>query len=615
MRNTHVWKRLTHAAPAITLAIAMGLPILGTPAARAQAALPPAPASPVVPITLVAINDLHGHLEPPSGSVLVASSGEPEGRRVSAGGAAYLASLVQSIRRQNPGRTLLIGNGDLVGASPMVSSLFHDEPTIEVLNQMGLEVSSVGNHEFDKGSAELLRLQRGGCYPALADGSGGVVGRDTCMHAGQFAGARFQYLAANVIDTRTGQTLLPATAVREVAGIKLGFIGLTLRGTPAVVLPWGVRGLQFANEVATVNRLVPVLKKQGATVIVVLMHQGGHTSARTVQDKTCPDFRGPIVDVADRLDAAVDVVVSGHTHQAYVCVRPDGKLVTQAGAHGMLASRIELQVDAATGKLLSKDAHTLVVPNPMGVQDATGQTIALPAGLQALEPDAEVAAIVRRYTDWAAPLTQAVAGRLAEPLDRRANAAGESSLGAFVADGYLAATATDYAAPGQRPAHIAFTNPGGLRADLGTRTVTVGQLFNVLPFGNHLVTLDLTGAQVYRLLEQQWERGQPAGGRIMPVSQGFTYTWDARTPEGAAPGQGARVVPGSAKLHGVPLALEKTYRITVNNFMATGGDSLNVLKQGQKVQEGMGDLEAVTAYVRRKGLVPAPEAGRIQRLQ
>jgi 5'-nucleotidase len=565
-----------------------------------------------VHVTLIAINDFHGNILPPGGSVLMPDGANPAGTRVAAGGVAYLSALVQHIKKQKPGHTLVVGAGDLVGATPLASGLFHDEPTIEVLNQIGLDVSSVGNHEFDKGRTELLRLQNGGCYPRSADGSTGMVGVDTCMTAGSFSGAHFQYLAANVVDTASGLTLFPATALREVAGVKIGFIGLTLRATPSVVTPVGVAGLQFMSEVATVNRLAPQLKAQGAAAVVVLIHQGGQTSARTVQDKTCPDFSGPILALADQFASSVDVVVSGHTHQEYVCVRPDGKLITQTGFYGRLVSQIDLTIDAQANRVVAKDANNRVVLNGAVVKDANGQALALPKGAQAWTADPKVEAIVRRYGDLTAPLSDMEVGRLAAPLDRRTNAAGESTLGAAVADMYLAGTSDPSYA--DKAAQIAFTNPGGLRADLTNLAVTFGQLFNVLPFNNSLVTMDLTGAQILRLLEQQWERPQPAGGRILPVSQGFSYVWDANAPEGASPGSGHRVVAGSMRLHGVPIAMDKSYRVTVNSFMASGGDALSVFKQGRNVQEGETDLVAAKLYLRVKGVLPPPQMGRIQRL-
>ncbi|WP_342617003.1 bifunctional metallophosphatase/5'-nucleotidase [Rhodoferax sp. GW822-FHT02A01] len=575
--------------------------------------VPAARADEPVHVSLIAINDFHGNILPPAGSVLMPDAANASGTRVAAGGAAYLASLVRELRAQNPGRTLVVGAGDLVGATPLASGLFHDEPTIEVLNQIGLDISSVGNHEFDKGRKELLRLQNGGCYPRAEDGSTGIVGKDTCMNAGGFPGARFQYLAANVVDTRTEQTLLPATALREVGGVKIGFIGLTLRATPSVVTPAGVVGLRFVSEVATVNKLAPQLKAQGAAAVVVLIHQGGQTGARTVQDKTCPDFSGPILDLADGFDSAVDVVVSGHTHQEYVCTRPDGKLVTQTGFYGRLLTRIDLQIDAMARKVVAKDANNFVVLNGAVVKDINGNPLPLPQGAKALEPDPQVEAIVRRYGDLTAPLSEMEVGRLTAPLERRTNAAGESTLGALIADAFLAGTSDS--SYGDKPAQIAFTNPGGLRSDLtSSLTVTFGQLFNVLPFNNTLVTMDLTGAQILRLLEQQWERPQPAGGRVLPVSQGFSYVWDASKPEGAAPGTGHRVVPGSMRLNGEPMEMDKLYRVTVNSFMASGGDAFNVFKSGRNVQEGDNDLAVTKLYLRVKGLVQPPVMGRIQRL-
>lgn len=565
-----------------------------------------------VHISLIAINDFHGNIQPPVGTVLMPDAANPNGTRVAAGGAAYLSSLVREIKGRNPGRTLVVGAGDLVGATPLASGLFHDESTIEVLNQIGLDVSSVGNHEFDKGRTELLRLQNGGCYPRSDDASAGVVGVDTCMNAGAFPGAKFQYLAANVVVNRTGQTLFPATVMREIGGVKIGFIGLTLRTTPAVVTPAGVLGLQFQGEVATVNRLAPQLKAQGAAAIVVLIHQGGQTSARTVQDKSCPDFSGPILALADQFDSAVDVVISGHTHQEYVCVRPDGKLVTQTGFYGRLVTSIELQIDAGTNKVIAKDANNLVVLNGANVKDVNGIPLALPQGAQALQPDPQVEAIVRRYGDLTAPLADMEVGRLSVPLDRLQSAAGESTLGAVIADAFLAGSSDT--SNGQRPAQIAFANPGGLRADLRNLAVTFGQLYSVQPFNNNLVTMDLKGRQILRLLEQQWERPQPAGGRILHVSQGFSYTWDASTPEGAIQGTGHRVVPGSMRLQGEPMELDKLYRVTVNSFMASGGDGFNEFNHGLNMQEGESDLVVVKLYLRLKGVLPPPQMGRITRL-
>ncbi len=564
-------------------------------------------------ISLIALNDFHGNILPPVGSVLVPDPSNASGTRVSAGGAAYLSTLVHLLKQQNPNHTLVVAAGDMIGASQLTSGLFHDEPTIDILSQIGLDISSVGNHEFDKGRAELLRLQAGGCYPKSDDGTTGLVGVDTCMNQGKFNGASFQYLAANVLDQKTGETLFPAYTIRSLEGVKIGFIGLTLKDTPSVVTPAGVAGLQFVDEVETVNRLVPVLKSKGVTVIVVLIHQGGETKAKTLLDKSCPGFSGDIISLSDRMDPAIDVVVSGHTHQEYVCFRPDGKLITQSGFYGRLVTKIDLTVDSSTKKVLAKDANNKVVFNDVGVKDTSGAAVPLPAIYTTLQRDPAIDQVVRRYGDLSASITDVVVGRLSMPLDRKVNPAGESTLGDVIADAFLAG-ASD-ASYGNKPAQIAFTNRGGIRSDLSASlTVTFGQLFNVMPFNNNLVTMDLSGRQLLRLLEQQWESPQPAGGRVMSVSSGFSYAWDASKPEGAAPGTGQRIVAGSMTLNGAPIEFDKTYRITVNNFMASGGDNFTVLAHGTNVQAGEIDSVVAKLYFRVKGIVSAPSLDRIARV-
>lgn len=568
--------------------------------------------APPVQLSLIGLNDFHGNLQPPSGSVIVADPANPAGTRVTAGGAAYLTTLIAALKAQNPGNTLVVAAGDMIGASPLTSGLFHDEPTIDALGMMGLDLTSVGNHEFDKGRDELLRMQNGGCLPPSADGSRGIVGVDTCMNNGKFAGAKFQYLAANVIDQKTGAPLFPAYSIKTVGTVKVGFIGLTLKDTPSVVTPAGVAGLQFVDEVTTVNQLVPTLKSQGVSAIVVLVHQGGSTTAALVNDKSCPGFAGDIVAIADKLDPAIDVIVSGHTHQEYVCVRPDGKLITQTGSYGRIATKIDMTIDPNTRKVTKKDATNIVAVNDVGAKDAKGVLIPVPAGQSVQAKDGVIDALVQRYASLTAPITSIVLGNLTGFLDRKANPAGESSLGDVIADSFLAASSD---ASYTTPAQIAFTNPGGIRADLtSSLQVTFGQLYNVQPFGNNLITMDLTGTQLLRLLEQQWESPQPAGGRILPLSRGLTYTWDAAKPEGAPPKTGNRIVPASLKLNGLPIEAERRYRVTVNNFMASGGDNFTVLTGGTNVQQGALDIDASSAYFKSSGTITPPPANRITRL-
>jgi 5'-nucleotidase len=547
-----------------------------------------------VTVSLISINDFHGNLLPSGLSVMVRDEANGTMRQVPAGGIASLATLIRDLRAENPERTLLVAGGDLVGASPQVSGMFHDEPTVDALNQLGLVLSTVGNHEFDKGRDEILRLQNGGCFPPTADGTRGLVGVDTCMNDGRFDGARYRYLAANVIDERSGQTLFPAYAIRRIGGVNIGFIGVTLKETPAVVTPSGIVGLRFADEVSTINGLLPEIKRAGADFVVVLLHQGAATRAAAINDASCPGFNGEALRIVDALDNAVELVITGHTHQEYVCRRPDGKLVTQAGHYGRLATKVDLQVDPASGKVLGKTARTHVAASEPSRQD--------PA----------MAALVQRYAELTAVRAGVVVAQVAGPLDRRPNAAGESTLGDVIADAYLFGTAGE--AYGPRAAQIALVNRGGMRADLDQGPdVTFGQLYRVHPFSNTLITIELSGAQLLRLLEQQWEQPQPPGGRMLSVSAGLSYTWNAAQPEGAPPGQGQRLVPGSLRLHGAPIVATQTYRVAVNSFLASGGDNFTVLAAGRPIQESELDLEVLTAYFSAQKRVAAPALTRIQR--
>jgi len=570
-----------------------------------------APGPATVTVSLIGMNDFHGNLLPTGGSVTIADPNHPAGVKVPAGGAAYLATLVTQLKARNPGNTLVVGAGDLIGASPLESSLFHEEVTIEVLNQIGLDISAVGNHEFDQGRDELLRLQNGGCFPAAA--GKGVVGVDTCMSEGRFGGAKFQYLAANVFDARTGATLLPATAIRRVGGLDIGFIGLTTRATPSVTTPAAVQGLRFDDEVQTINGLVPSLKQAGVAAIVVLIHEGGSTKATAINDKTCPGLSGEIVGIADRLDPAVEVIISGHSHSEYVCTRPDGKIVTQTGSYGRVLSHINLVIDPRTKRVVRKEANNVPVVNEVILKDARGQPLALPANIAALKKDAAVEALVQRAVALTAPLTGARVGMLSGRLDRAASDAGESTIGNVAADAYLAATSGP--AWSAKPAQIAFTNQGGLRNDLaGNGPVTFGQLYSVMPFNNSLVSMDLTGAQLLRLLEQQWEQPQPSHGNVLSGSANFTYAWDAAKPAGATPGTGQRVVPGSMRLNGAPVEMAQVYRITVNSFMADGGDNFAILRSGANRQSSGVDLDALSGYFKAAGTLTPPPLGRVRRI-
>jgi 5'-nucleotidase len=528
-----------------------------------------------VQVKVLAINDFHGNLKPASGGIRIKDPLDAsKSIVVPAGGSEHLATAVALMRAKNPNH-IFVAAGDLIGATPLLSALFRDEPTIESLSLMGLEASAVGNHEFDKGADELLRMQRGGCK--TADGKD-----DSCKGPQPFTGARFKYLAASTVVQATGQTLFPGYHVKSFQGIPIAFIGMTLKDTPTIVVADGVRGLTFRDEAQTVNELVPKLKAQGIEAIVLLIHEGG----MTVGDyNECPGISGPIVDIVKKLDKAVDVVISGHTHRAYNC-RIDGRLVTSGDKYGTVITEIDLTLDPKTGRITHSRADNVIVRTTSFAKEPR-QT-----------------ALIEAYERLVQPLAKRVVGRIAQALPREGNAAGESPLGQVIADAQLAATR-------EFGAQISFMNPGGIRAGLALPAdgqVRYEDLFAVQPFYNNLVTMTLSGAQLAQLLEQQWV-GQPtAAGRVMNVSRGFSYAWDASKP----PGQ--RVVPGSMKLGGQVVAANAELRVTVNSFLAGGGDNFAVLKQGANPRTGMMDVDAFEQFLKANPTLVPGALDRITRL-
>ena len=578
--------RRTTVAAAVTTTLA-GLTVA---AALPAAAEPQHPSGPEpVDVQLLALNDFHGALEPPTGSGGRIQTGpDPDGDgtatapTVDAGGAEYLDTQLAALaEQQQQENTITVAAGDLIGASPLLSAAFHDEPTIEALGLAGLDYASVGNHEFDEGSAELLRIQDGGCHPV-----------DGCADGTPYEGADFQYLSANAFVTETGEPLLPPYAVHRVQGERIGFIGMTLEGTGDIVSQQGVAGLEFADEVETANRYATELQAQGVEAIVVLLHQGGSQSGPDAWDVDgCAELTGPIVDIATGMSDAIDVVVSGHTHQAYNCL-VDDKVVTSAGSNGRLVTDIALQLDRRTGDVVR--------------ETATADNVVVERTVAA---DAEQTALIARYREVLGPIAAEVVGSVAveltrvqeDPLD-----GAESTLGNVIADAQFAAT------DDEQGAVAAFMNPGGVRADLGAGEVTYEEAFTVQPFANNLVTLDLTGAQLNCLLEQQYQVG-----RVLYVSDSVRYQVDpagTSAAAGADPCTGTRVPDGSVQIGGAPVTADATYRVTVNNFLAGGGDGFSVLTGGTNPVTGAIDLDAFTAYLGANSPVPAPALDRITRV-
>ena len=538
---------------------------------------------------ILAINDFHGNLEPPKVAIDAPAPG-PGSVRVPAGGVAYLAGAARALRAGHP-HSVTVSAGDMIGAAPLVSSLYLDEPTILAMGLVGVEYNAVGNHEFDRGIAELLRMQDGGCDKHTS--------RTPCA-VESFAGAPFRFLAANVLR-KDGGTLFPGTAIKDFGPVQIGFIGMTLKETGTIVTPAGVTGLTFADEAATANAAVSALRLAGADAIVVLIHQGGRTSGG-YDDKNCPNLDGDIMPILARLDPAIDLVISGHTHRAYVCElsRAGAKplLLTSAGSYGTLITDIRLSI-APTGGVQAKAADNIIVQGE-AFSGARGPVSVQP-GFTVYPKDPATAALVDRYVAAAAPVAARVVGKISGPITREPTPAREHTGGDFIADAQLAATKG-------LGAQIAFSNSGGVRADLvpaDDGSITFGQLFAMQPFGNNLNIKTLTGAQLKALLEQQFESGTntPARPNMLLPSRGFAFAYDLSLPAGQ------RIV--SMTLDGKPIDPGANYRITVVNFLSTGGDNFTVLTQGTDLLDpNLLDVDASEAYLKSGGDVP--KLGRIE---
>lgn len=532
----------------------------------------------VVEVQLVTLNDFHGNLEP--SKYVWDSVRDQDARTVMAGGIDTLGAALQAWRKRDP-ELLLVGAGDLIGASPAISSMWADEPTMAAMDLLGLRASTVGNHEFDAGRVELLRQQKGGCKSPRAD--------KACKFDPDYAGAKFSYLAANVIDMATRKPILPAYKIETAHGVKVAFIGTVLRETAETSLASGIAGLEFIDEADAINRQLPELRRQGVGVFVVLLHQGG-TTVEKFDQQDCSQLTGTVVDVVKRLDPAIRVVVSGHSHKGYLC-RVDGRLVTQSDSAGHVMARIKLRVDTGTNTLRDVSAtQEVMVP---------GTWPAAPALDGYLKKARE-----RSAAQLARPVATLALSTVGRGLDDN----GESPLGDLVADSVLAAG---------RPfgAQIAFMNDGGIRADLETgadKRVTIGQAQAVLPFGNKLVAMNLKGWQLYELLEQQWIGGRDSWRGLLQVSDGFTYQWDSKR------GEGSKVVADSVMLNGVPLHRESSYRVMVNNFLAEGGDAFPMFVNGvNRAESGILAIDALTAYLvkREETGKPAGKAESQQRIR
>jgi len=556
----------------LTIAIVLVAVLILTPATvSAKPAAPPG----TVNVQLLAINDFHGNLQPPSGS---------SGRVgvTPAGGVEYLATHIKNLEATNPDRTLEVAAGDLIGASPLLSAAFHDEPTIEAMNAFGLDISAVGNHEFDEGVDELLRIQNGGCHPV-----------DGCQDGDDYAGAGFQYLAANVVYKNNGKPIFPAYKVRSLGGAKVGFIGLTLEGTPEIVTASGIQSVNFLDEATTINAATQELKAKGVHTIVVLLHEGGAQSVGLSESTidTCTGMSGAIVGIVGQLDDEVDLVISGHTHNAYNCLLSNSASrqipVSSGSSFGRLVTDIDLTINRSTDQPTSISVDNKIVTRDVPLDPAE-------------------TAIVTKYNTAVAPIANRVVGSITADINRVNNAAGESALGDVIADAQLEDTLAE-------GAQIALMNPGGIRADLvysqvsggeAPGQVTYGEAFGVQPFNNNVVTETLTGAQVKTVLEQQFCNATLTAPRVANVilqpSTGLTYTWSQSAPCGSK-------VSGLA-LNGVPIDPSASYRVEMNSFLADGGDGFPEFRNGTNRVVGGLDIDALTDYLgAHSPVAPGPQ--------
>ncbi|MCA1058801.1 5'-nucleotidase C-terminal domain-containing protein [Rossellomorea aquimaris] len=492
----------------------------------------------MIPVQLLGMNDFHGQLE---------TYRTVEGKKV--GGAEYLAAYVKKMKEENDS-TLLVHAGDMVGGSAPISSLKQDEPTVEFMNKIGFDVGTVGNHEFDEGVKEMQRLLNGGKH----------------QKTGEFSGATFPYTVANVIDKKSGKPILPPYVIKKVNGIPIGFIGIVTTETKDIVLPEGIESIEFKDEVESINETVKELKGKGVQSIVVL----AHVSAFSEKDGTLPS--NELVDYAPLIDDEVDVIFGGHNHQ-YANTIVDGKLIVESYSYGTAFSDVDLKIDPETKDIVEKKA-TIVQTFHDGI-----------------EPDKEIQNMVRNYGKEQSALLNQVVGYSEEAFTKHKHKGGERTLGSIIADSHRQAMNADFG----------FMNPGGIRADIPEGELRWGQLYTMLPFGTHLVKMNLTGSQIKDVLEQQWT------GNFKTILQpsGLHFTWIKDAPPGEK-------IVSVTDQDGTPINPDETYSVAITNYLATGGDGFSAFKKGTNVVSGPLTLDSFIAYIHHNdGALSQPDGNRI----
>ncbi|MEV5570926.1 bifunctional metallophosphatase/5'-nucleotidase [Spirillospora sp. NPDC052269] len=552
--------------PRLTLAAATAAVAVTAVAAQPAGAAPSHDNGKTVPVRLLALNDFHGNLEPPTGSSGTAV--DDNGASVPAGGAAYVAAHIKQLTDRN---TLKVAQGDLIGASPLISAAYHDEPSVQFMGDIGLTASAVGNHEFDEGLTELKRIQNGGCHPV-----------DGCSPAGPWKGAKFDYLAANVLREKTNKPALKPWTIREINGVRVGIIGVVTKTTPNIVTADGIKGLKFDDEVAAANRSARELKKRGVHAMVLLVHEGDQV-VQGSKPNDCGVVPGAGTRIAAEADPDIDVVLAGHTHQQYVCTvkDPNGqpRLYSSGSSFGRVITQVDLQVDRRT--------HDIVRSSMKGVNHVVTRDV---------KPDPGTEAFVQYWKDKVAATANKKIGTITAALTRAQSPAGETALGDVIADAQLESVK-------DKGAQVAVTNPGGVRTDLVYKdggTVTYGDAFAVQPFSNITGVTTLTGKQLDDVLEQQWTS---AGEKILQPSSGLHFTIDRTRPIGD------RV--SAITIDGKPVDPAASYKVAANNFLLGGGDGFSVFTQGKDQVLGPIDLDALVNYLGSHSPISPPALDRI----
>ncbi len=595
MTRSPTLRRLAALGTAMALLVTMAVP--------ATIAKTPKPPKPPIEIQILGLNDFHGQLEAVDPTVTSGArigsltSGVCAAACIAAGGVEYLATHVANLKATNP-NTVFVSAGDLIGATPLLSALFHDEPSIEAFNLMGLDYNGVGNHEFDEGVDELLRIAYGdestkGYEPARPDGCHPV---DGCGDGDGYGGADFDFLAANVAYRDSGETIFAPYSIHNFpGGVKVAFVGMTLEGTPLIVSPGGISTVDFFDEAETVNALVPHLQRRGVEAIVVLLHEGGTVNASgngagnigTIN--SCNQPSGAVPQIAPLLDPEIDIMITGHTNWAVNC-KFGNLVVTGAASQGRLITDIDAQLDRTTKDFVP---GSITVNNRIVTRDVA--------------PAPALTDLIAKYKVFEGPISAVIVGNTTAAMDRTVLTPGrESTLGRLIADAQLASSQG-------AGAQIAFMNPGGIRSNFDAGDITHGEAFNVQPFSNIVTTMTLTGAEIDTILEQQFtvNSGSAAGSprtTVLLVSNGFTYTWDAAAP------LGSKVDLATTMLNGVPLGASTEYRVTMNNFLSTGGDDFPGFLAGDNIVTGADDLVALEAYLGANNPYTPVETVRITRV-